>query len=152
MNDWNSLARALRQLHAALLGSARDEYMRDHGLADPPAPGELLMLATQDEGFAWLRSLSELMAQIDELADDAQATADPQLRAAVRGAVEQLLAPAPGDAGNFAANYGRHLHAHPDTVMAHAAVKQALQAWPKPLAKAPALAQHVERTRGRTRR
>ena len=150
--DWNSLTRALRQLHATLLASTRDEYMRDHGLVNPPSAGELLMLATQDEQFAWLRTLSELMAQIDELADDPQARSDQELRAAVRGAVEQLLTPAPADARPFAANYLRHLHSHPDAVMAHSAVKQALQAWPGPSAQAHPLAQHIDRARRKTRR
>lgn len=152
MTDWNSLARALRQLHAALLRRARDEYMRERGLPEPLGAGELLMLATQDEQFAWLRSLSELMAQIDALADDAQAAADQEVRAAVRGAVDQLLTPAPADSRAFAANYARHLHDDPDTTMAHAAVKQALQVWPRPVAEATSLAEHAGRARSRTGR
>ena len=152
MDDWNALARALRQLHTTLLHSARDEYTRERGLAEPPGAGELLMLATQDEQFAWLRSLSELMAEIDELADDPQAATDPQLRAAVRAAVDQLLTPVPADSRAFATHYARYLHDHPDTTMAHAAVKQALQAWPKPAPQASPLAEHVGQSRSRTRR
>jgi hypothetical protein len=134
LNDWNSLARVLRDLHAALLRRARTEYMRERGIAEEIGPGELLMLATRDESFAWLRSLSELMTDIDYLRDDPAIAKGQELRSAVRGAVEELLRP-PGDeaaAGAFAVRYGEHVNADPDVTMAHAAVKQALAGWPPP--------------------
>ncbi|HSV81623.1 MAG TPA: hypothetical protein VLK85_20710 [Ramlibacter sp.] len=42
MSDWNTLARALRQLHHALLQRARGDYAREHGIAEEIGPGELL--------------------------------------------------------------------------------------------------------------
>src|SRR5205823_2780051 len=80
MEEWNALASALRALHKALLRGARADYMRQHGLAEEISPGELLMLATRDEGFAWLRSRSELMTEIDELRDSPDCVQDPALR------------------------------------------------------------------------
>src|SRR4051794_13425563 len=86
VDAWNEIARALRGLHAGLLQCARTEYLREHPEAGGIGPGEMLILATQGEDFAWLRSLSEVMTEIDELRDDAHAASDPQLQAAVRGA------------------------------------------------------------------
>lgn len=152
MDDWNSLARALRELHAALLRRARTQYMQERGIAEEIGPGDLLMLATRDESFAWLRSLSELMTDIDYLRDDPAAVQGPQLRSAVRGAVEELLMPASGDtsAGAFGAHYWQHVNADPEVTMAHAAVKQALAAWPQPEGTGrKELAQHRESVRTR---
>ena len=91
------------------------------------------MLATRAEAFAWLRSLSELMTEIDELRDDAGARQDTKLRAAVKGAVESLLAPPTGEGAPsaFHGEYWRHVHDDPEVTMAHAAVRQALTSWPE---------------------
>jgi hypothetical protein len=132
MDDWNDLARTLRKLHGVLLQRARDDYARAHGRGQEIGPGELLMVATRDESFAWLRSLSELMTDIDYLRDDADTRQDDKLRGAVRGAVESLLQPPvdgePG--GMFAQHYWPLVNADPEVTMAHAAARQALQGWP----------------------
>lgn len=132
MDDWNDLARALRKLHGVLLQRARDDYARSHGGGQQIGPGELLMLATRDESFAWLRSLSELMTDIDYLRDDADTRQDDKLRGAVRGAVESLPQPPPDGeaAGAFAQRYWPLVNTDPEVTMAHAAARQALQGWP----------------------
>lgn len=132
MSDWDTLARALRQLHRALLQRASGDYARDHGIAEEIGPGELLMLTTRDDYFSWLRSLSELMADIDYLHEQPAATRDLGVRAAVRGAVETLLTPAAQEeaASAFSGRYWGYVHEDPAVTMAHAAVKQALQSWP----------------------
>lgn len=133
MKEWNALERALRELHRGLLQQARADYVRERGTLEEIGPGELLMLATRDESFAWLRSLSELMADVDHLRDLPKEQLDDGVRAAVRGAVEQLLAPAgEAEAGTFAARYWGYVRQHPELTMAHAAVRQALQRWPAP--------------------
>jgi len=133
MDDGNTLTHALRSLHAALLQRARSKYVQGRGIPDSDVgPGELLMLATRDESFAWLRSLSELMTEIDELRDSPDISRDDSLRAAVRDAVEELLAApaAVGDRTAFQENYWRHVRGDPEVTMRHAAVRQALAAWP----------------------
>ena len=133
MDDtWTPLVRALRDLHAALLRRVRADHLREPGAPQDIGPGELLMLATRDERFAWLRELSELMTDIDYLRDDPVAGQDPGLRAAARGAIEQLLSPpdGAGAAGAFAARYREYLHDEPEVTMAHAAVRRALSGWP----------------------
>ena len=131
MNDWDTLARALRRLHAQLLQQVRGDYERASGVQ--VGPGELLMLATRDANFAWLRMLSELMADIDHLRDLPAGQLDDKVRAVVRGAVDELLVPASGTAqdSEFTANYWPHVHRDPEAAMAHAAVKQALRGWPE---------------------
>ena len=130
MDAWNEIARALRGLHAGLLECARTEYLREHPEAGGIGPGEMLILATQGEDFAWLRSLSEVMTEIDELRDDAHAAGDPQLQAAVRGAVEELVASQAEAATPFQLRYWHFVHEDPKVAMAHARLRQALQALP----------------------
>src|SRR5437867_11852056 len=60
------LSAGLVRLHALLLERERRAYEERHG---PLGAWELLQLLLHDDQFAWLRSLSSLMAQIDALAD-----------------------------------------------------------------------------------
>jgi hypothetical protein len=134
MNDWNALARALSDLHAALLRRARTDHAREHGITEEIGPGELLMLVTREESFAWLRVLFELMTDIDYLRDDPATAQGPELRSAVRGAVEELFVAGSGNAaaGAFGARYWQYVQEDPAVAMAHGAVRQAIAAWPQP--------------------
>src|SRR2546430_2752861 len=60
------LGARLRTLHSALIEIARADYEREHGPVGGP---QLLHLLLHDAGFAWLRALSMLMADIDSLLD-----------------------------------------------------------------------------------
>ncbi|MFI4926951.1 MAG: hypothetical protein ACHP7E_04590 [Burkholderiales bacterium] len=134
MNPLNELARTLRALHARLLQCARAQYLREHADAGEIGTGEMLMLATQHEEFAWLRSLSELMAEVDELREDLPATQAASLQAAVRGAVDELLATHSRAATPFQVRYWQYVHEDPEVAMAHAGLRQALQGLPAPAA------------------
>jgi hypothetical protein len=124
---FDTLARALRELHRALMERARRDYERTY--ITIVNPGELLQLLTTHDDFAWLRELSELMADID-IVRDAESDVIDAMTAAVRPAVEHLLA-APGESsGVFAQRYWPYVHDDPHVAMAHAGVKQALKAWP----------------------
>jgi hypothetical protein len=149
MSDWNTLARSLRHLHLALLQRAKSDYAREHGVSEHIAPGELLMLVTQDPAFEWLRSLSELMADIDHFRDEPEAAGDPAVRGAVRAAVERLLTPPASTESTtpFAARYWSLVHDDPNVTMSHGAVRQALQSWPSAAATGGAtLDEHRRRT------
>ena len=128
---WTELARALRELHRALMERARRDYESGHGIA--LNPGKLLELLTTDAQFAWLRGLSELMVDIDVVRDAEEPVMD-ELAGAVRGAVEHLVsAPgAPEGATEFAARYWPYVHDDPHVAIAHAEVKRVLGAWPRP--------------------
>jgi len=61
--DWKRLSQALTGLHRSLIQHARRDYERDHGPISSPA--QFLRLLTNDRFFAWLRTLSELIVNID---------------------------------------------------------------------------------------
>ena len=129
--QWDRLARALRELHRALMERARGDYEREHLVAVDP--GQLLRLLTTDPQFAWLRGLSELMADID-IVRDSEADEAEEIAGGVRAAVEHFVgAPKSGAAGDaFAQRYWPYVQEDPHVAMAHGAVKQALGAWPRP--------------------
>ena len=131
--DWQKLASALRELHRVLRERARRDYEREHLVT--LSPGEFLQLVTTHADFAWLRSLSELMIDIDLVADAAVMDRD-EIAAAIRGAVEHVLAPAnpPAAAGTFTQRYWSYVHDDPHVAMAHAGVKQAIAGWSQPQA------------------
>ena len=124
--DFDRLGRALRELHRTLMERAKREHERV--TLTVLSPGELLRLLTTGESFAWLRELSELMADVDIVGDgggDVLQAASP----AIRGAVEYLLG-TPESREAFAQRYWPYVHDEPHVAMAHAAVKQALNAFP----------------------
>ncbi len=129
--DWQNLARALRELHRALMEGARRDYEREHNVALSPV--EQLRLLTTDPFFDWLRGLSELMVDID-LVHDAEAPVLVEIAPAVRAAVEHFLQPPkPSESGDaFARRYWPYLQHDPHVAMAHAGVRRALESWPRP--------------------
>lgn len=126
--DWQKAGNALRELHRTLVDVARREYEQSHLIE--LAPGQLLQLLTSDPAFGWLRGLSELMVDLDLVREFAPAEQDA-MAAAARASIEHLLSNADKPAGAFAQRYWPYVHADPRVAMAHAAVKQALNAWPQ---------------------
>ena len=55
--------RSLLDLHKALLDAQQIRYEREHGRVR--SSGELLGLVLEHPAFAWLRSLSALIARLD---------------------------------------------------------------------------------------
>jgi hypothetical protein len=129
--DWGNAASALRELHRALLDCARRDYEREQSRR--LSAGQLLQLVTTDPFFGWLRSLSELIVDIDIVRDAEPALMD-ELASALRPAIEHLIStPARAQAaGPFAEHYWRYVQDDPHVAIAHVAVKQALESWPKP--------------------
>ena len=128
--DWQNLAGALRGLHRALMDRARRDYESERG--EVLNAGQLLRLLTTDPYFDWLRSLSELMVDID-MARDAEPVVMDELATAVRPAIEHILSsPDAKPAGTFAQRYWPYVQDDPHVAMAHAAVKQAIASWPAP--------------------
>jgi hypothetical protein len=87
------LRTVLLHLHKTLLDWQRAEYEQDHG---PLATSELLQVLFNDEAFAWLRTMSGLIVQIDE----ALAAKPPDVPAAAPLLIRtrELAAPQPGSA------------------------------------------------------
>ena len=129
--DWQRLATALRELHRTLVERARTAYLRDHAIGGDIAPGELLRLLTSDPYFEWLRSLSELIVDIDLIRDKSD-HAELARSGAVRAAVEYLVSPptASETPSMFAQWYWPCVQDDPNVAMAHADLKRALSTWP----------------------
>ena len=125
-----AVAGALRMLHRALAERARRDYEAQRGTV--VTPGEWLQRLTGDGEFAWLRSLSELIVDVDVFLEADPAPAEDDA-AAVRAEIERLLAPTPAGTGTeFAARYWPYVHDEPHVAIAHAAVRQAIDRLPDP--------------------
>jgi hypothetical protein len=118
------LRQALLALHKALLEAERRRYERLHGRVE--GAGRLLQLLLHDPWFAWLRPLSALVVQIDELLE-AEEPPEPRALAALRDQVRTLLTPDEGGEG-FGEQYHDALQSSPDVVLAHREVSRILNA------------------------
>jgi hypothetical protein len=115
------LSRVLIPLHRQLIQAAKSDYAFAYGPVDRPAA--LLELVKNDPFFAWLRPLTTIIVEIDEIARTDFEMADA-LAIGVR--VERLFGNGDRDA-EFAAHYVPILQREVDVAMAHAAVRIALQ-------------------------
>ena len=114
------LSARLLSLHGILLDRERRTYEERHGAV---ASRELLHLLLHDEHFSWLRSLSSMIAKIDEVVDAHEPLPPESLQSAFREA-HRLLKSGPG--GAFQDKYHLALQDSPDVIMAHAAVSRVL--------------------------
>ncbi len=121
----DQVAHALRPLHKALLEVVRLDWERTRGPIAGPV--QLFQLLTHDPFFAWLRPLSGLMAEVDELYDQEEPIAPARVRA-LRELLEALVSDGGNTpaAGSFVARYLAVLQAEPDVVLAHARLRRAL--------------------------
>ena len=120
--ELHQLSSALLRLHKSLLDGERAAYERMHG---PIASnGAYLQLVLGDPAFGWLRQLSRMMAELDDLAESGDASAVekiPDLTASLRA----LLTPGAGDEA-FGSRYREALQRDPEVVLAHGAVRNLL--------------------------
>lgn len=121
--DLDNLSRALLRLHKALLDGERVSYERVHGRI--PTNGAFFQLVLGDAWFAWLRPLSQLMARLDELSEEEDASARAEIPVLI-GSVKTLLTPSEEGDG-FGRHYYDALQREPDVVLAHAAVRALLR-------------------------
>jgi hypothetical protein len=126
-----TLAKALRSLHRVVAERARRDLEAERQTVIQP--GAWLSILTTDPDFGWLRSLSELMVDLDVFleADPAPAEDDAS---SVRAEVERLIAPpgVPGAETEFARHYWRYVHDEPNVAVAHGEIRQALDRLPRP--------------------
>lgn len=126
-----AVARALRSLHRVLAERAR----RDLEAAQQTViqPGAWLSILTADPGFAWLRSLSELIVDLDVYLEADPAPADDDA-SSIRAEIERLIAPSavPGTETEFSRNYWRYVHDEPNVAVVHGEIRQALDRLPAP--------------------
>ena len=113
------LWKQLLPLHRALIDAARDEYIAS--VASVAGPTHLLQLLNEDPFFAWLKPLTAVIVDLDEMSrtdfDEAQLDA---MLARVKGIFD-------GDAaGAFGSRYLPLLQRDVDVAIAHAAIRQIL--------------------------
>ncbi len=111
----------LLRLHEALLEVERKSFERTHGRV---TSGELLQLVINHEQFAWLRMVSALVLQIDEMLD----ADEPVTHADVSNLIErarQLFTES--EDLEFQQKYQAALEQEPEVVMAHSALMKLLR-------------------------
>ena len=112
----------LLRVHRSLIDVAR----ADHEARNGPLrnPNELLSLLMQDEAFAWLRPLSKLIVEIDELM--ARDPAPTEAETAELGDRVGALISASDDPAAFGSRYVPLLAVNPEVAMSHAGLRTAL--------------------------
>lgn len=109
----------LLELHRALIEVDRRAYERVHGRLPAAAMLDNLI---HHPAFAWLRPLSTLIAEADEVDDRGDTSRMPSEWSA---AARALLTADPAG-GEFQRRYAERLQESPDVVLAHAAVRRVL--------------------------
>jgi hypothetical protein len=112
------LSLALRQLHKALLDAELENFPMARNAADR------LALVIDHPSFAWLHPLSELIVEIDELADSDEGP-PPSLRPR-REAIERLLGPALASHDEFRSGHLEYLQLAPDVAIATGVIRRLL--------------------------
>ena len=116
----NDARLGLLALHKALLDYERIRYERTHGRIG--SAGSFLQLAINDPQFAWLRPVSELVVQLDELLVSDEPGAEVDADTIMAHARKLLRADEAG--GDFQRQYHRALQDSPEVVLAHAQWKR----------------------------
>lgn len=111
----------LLHLHKTLLDMERADFERRFGQVNN---GELLQLVINDAQFAWLRTISALVVEIDEMlsAEEPATLIDAQN---VIAQARSLLTSPPDN--TFGQKYQAALQREPEVVMAHAEVAKLLR-------------------------
>lgn len=110
------LRHTLLELHKAMLDAQRIEYERAFGRIE--TSGEFLGLVLNHPEFEWIRSLSALMAQLDEWAEGGDDSTDQ----ALEGIVDALRALIKRDCGSsvaFSTRYWKMVNDEPNVTVAH---------------------------------
>lgn len=115
------LRQQLLHLHQVLLTAERITYEQVRGRV---SSGELLQLVLEHAHFAWLRRLSELIVEIDQLLQ-ADEPITPETVQTLVDTIQTLLTPSASGTG-FARKYDAALQREPNAVFAHAEVSALL--------------------------
>ena len=115
------LRRSLLHLHKTLLDMERADFERDFGRLNS---GELLQLVINHAQFAWLRQISALVVEMDEMLSGEE----PATKSDVENLLDQarLLFTASADE-RFREKYQAALQREPAAVMAHSEIAKLLR-------------------------
>src|SRR3989441_2523797 len=111
----------LLHLHQTLLEMERKDFERTHGRVNS---GELLQLVINHTQFAWLRMVSALVVQIDEMLDADEPVTHGDVSNLI-GRARQLFTES--EDREFQQKYQAALQHAPEVVMAHSALMKLLR-------------------------
>jgi len=111
----------LLHLHKTLLDMERADFERNSG---PLNSGELLQLVINHPQFAWLRMISALVVEIDEMLSAEEPATASDVRNVIARARSLFMSPADEI---FKEKYQAALQREPKVVMAHAEVAKLLR-------------------------
>lgn len=111
----------LLALHKALLAMERINFEKVSGRV---TTGELLQLVINHPQFSWLRIISALVVQIDEMLDADEPVTAMQVSSLVASARQLLTA---SENKEFSAKYQAALQQEPEVVMFHSDVMKVLR-------------------------
>jgi hypothetical protein len=118
------VSRTLLRLHKTLLDDERAQFERVRGPIE--SSGEFLQLVLHDEWFAYLRLLSALVVQMDELLDAEEATEE----AAVAFVAQARAMLNPSETGSeFGRRYYAAIQRNPEVIFAHREMMRSLTAY-----------------------
>lgn len=112
------LSQALLPLHRALIEAAKSDYA--FAFEPVTGPTHLLRLLGDDPFFAWLKPVTALIVDIDEMV---RVDFEPADAKKIAGRVEDLFK---GNGGDFATHYIPILQRDVDVAIAHAAARQSV--------------------------
>lgn len=112
------VSKLLLPLHRALINAAKEDYAFAVGPVAKPA--QLLQLLTDDPFFAWLKPVTALIVDIDEMARTDFETSDV---AAIADRVDRLFGPK-ADEG-FSRQYVPMLQRNVEVAISHATLRKA---------------------------
>ena len=118
------LRNTLLGLHKILLTSERAIYERD--VEPVKGPGQMLALLMEDPWFAYLRDLSKLVVEIDELIDARDRTATHADALSFIRRAQMMLTPDEHGSG-FERRYHEAIQRDPDVVIAHCKAAKVIQ-------------------------
>jgi hypothetical protein len=108
-------SKQLIALHRHLINAAKEDFAVATGAM--PAPAELLRLLTDDPFFSWLKPMTALIVDIDELA---QTDFEPETAYGIGKRLQAMFNTTEGD---FAVHYLPILQREVDVTIAHAALR-----------------------------
>ena len=117
-----SVRGVLLSLHKTLLDFEREAYERERGKIGNSY--EFLNLVMSDPWFAWLRRLSELIVEMDELLADRKSPQETTAAALIQQSKMLLTPVESGD--EFQRKYFVAMQQSPEVVLAHAEFAKAL--------------------------
>lgn len=115
INDLGEVRHTLLSLHKTLLDAQRIRYEREHGRIETSF--QFLGLVVEHPEFAWIRSLSALIAEIDEWYE----AKDPMRKDELADLLETLrsLIQPGGPNASFSVPYWKIAEAEPDVLVEH---------------------------------